>query len=90
MSVELENVQEDERSWSGDMTYNASTFHVEIYAVNHQGVACWETNIWEPEHRPIVWPEAVHESRHFPTLEIAITMVAWKIAEAVEAERNRE
>ncbi len=88
MSVVLKKVQEGERSWSGDMTYNASTFHVEIYAVNHEGVAFGETNIWEPEHRPMVWPDAVHESRHVPTRDIAVQMAAWKIAEAVKEERN--
>lgn len=88
MTVELENIQEDERSWSGDLTYHARTFHVEIYAVNHEGVACWETNIWEPENRPIVWPDAVRESRHFSTRDIAVQMAAWKISEAVKDERN--
>jgi len=90
MPIDLANVREDDRSWSGDMIDRGTTFHVEIYAVNLEGVACWETNIWEPANREMVWPEAVREARHFPTLDFAIQMAAWKIVEALKDERNVE
>ncbi len=70
------------------VSHLVTPFSDSFYAVNHEAVAFGETNIWEPEHRPMVWPDAVHESRHVPTRDIAVQMAAWKIAEAVKGERN--